>query len=160
MKTKEDREAIRRAVIDGRIDVVATDHAPHTLEEKSQPYVKCPSGAPLVQHSLVAMLEMMHEGIFTLEQVVEKMCHAPARLFNVKDRGFIREGLFADLVLVDMDATWTVAKENLLYKCGWSPLEGQRFRARVEKTWVNGRLVYSDGKVDRTSRGERLLFDR
>ena len=160
VKTKEDREAIRRAVIDGSIDVVATDHAPHTLEEKAMPYAKCPSGAPLVQHSLVAMLEMMHDGIFTLEQVVEKMSHAPARLFNVKDRGFIREGAFADLVLVDMDSPWTVSKDNLLYKCGWSPLEGQRFRARVERTWVNGRLVYRDGKVDRTSRGDRLLFDR
>lgn len=160
VKSKEDREAIRRAVIDGRIDVVATDHAPHTSEEKAQPYAKCPSGAPLVQHSLVAMLELMHDGIFTLEQVVDKMSHAPARLFNVKDRGFIREGAFADLVLVDIDSPWTVSKDNLLYKCGWSPLEGQRFRARVEKTWVNGRLVYSDGKVDRASRGERLLFDR
>ncbi|MBP7515009.1 MAG: dihydroorotase [Flavobacteriales bacterium] len=160
VKTLADREAIRRAVNEGRIDVVATDHAPHTLEEKARPYTNCPSGAPLVQHSLVAMLELMHQGVFTLEHVVEKMCHAPARLFNLKERGFIQEGAFADLVLVDMDSPWTVAKDNLLYKCGWSPLEGQRFRARVEKTWVNGRLVYSDGKVDRTSRGERLLFDR
>jgi dihydroorotase len=160
VKTSADREAIRQAVIDGRIDVVATDHAPHTMQEKSQPYTKCPSGAPLVQHSLVAILELMHEGIFALEQVVEKMCHAPARLFNVKDRGFICEGLFADLVLVGMDSPWTVAKDNLLYKCGWSPLEGQRFRARVEKTWVNGQLVYADGVVDRTVRGERLLFNR
>lgn len=160
VKTKEDREAIRRAVIDGRIDVVATDHAPHTLEEKARPYTSCPSGAPLVQHSLVAMLELMHEGVFTLEHVVEKMCHAPARLFDVKDRGFITEGLFADVVLVDLDSPWTVSKDNLLYKCGWSPLEGQRFRARVDKTWVNGRLVYNEGKVDRSARGERLLFDR
>jgi dihydroorotase len=160
VKTVADREAIRRAVIDGRIDVVATDHAPHTREEKTQPYLKCPSGAPLVQHSLIAMLELVHQGVFTLEQVVEKMSHAPARLFNVKERGFVREGLFADLVLVDMDSPWTVSADNILYKCGWSPLEGQRFRARVAKTWVNGRLVYSDGQVDRSMRGERLLFDR
>jgi len=160
VKTMADREAIRQAVIDGRIDVVATDHAPHTLEEKANAYAKCPSGGPLVQHSLVAMLGLMHDGIFTLEKVVEKMSHAPARLFNVKDRGFIREGAFADLVLVNLDRPWTVSSGNLLYKCGWSPFEGQRFRARVEKTWVNGRLVYSDGKVDRTSRGERLIFDR
>ncbi len=160
VKTLADREAIRRAVNEGRIDVVATDHAPHTLEEKARPYTNCPSGAPLVQHSLVAMLELMHQGVFTLEHVVEKMCHAPARLFNLKERGFIHEGAFADLVLVDMDSPWTVARENLLYKCGWSPLEGQRFRSRVEKTWVNGRLVYADGRVDRGARGERLLFDR
>lgn len=160
VKTMADREAIRQAVIDGRIDVVATDHAPHTLEEKANAYAKCPSGGPLVQHSLVAMLELMHDGIFTLEKVVEKMSHAPARLFNVKDRGFIREGAFADLVLVNMDRPWTVSRENLLYKCGWSPFEGQRFRARVEKTWVNGRLAYNEGAVDRSVRGERLLFDR
>ncbi len=160
VKTQGDRDAIRRAVIDGRIDVIATDHAPHTLEEKARPYTRCPSGAPLVQHSLVAMLELMHDGVFTLEQVVEKMSHAPARLFDVKDRGFIADGMFADLVLVDLDSPWTVSKDNLFYKCGWSPLEGQRFRAHVDKTWVNGRLVYNDGKVDRSARGERLLFDR
>lgn len=160
VKSAEDRDAIRRAVTEGRIDVVATDHAPHTVDEKAMPYAKCPSGGPLVQHALVAMLEMMHDGVFTLEQVVEKMCHAPARLFAVKERGFIREGFKADLVLVDLNAPWTVAKENLLYKCGWSPFEGQRFRARVLNTWVNGTLVFADGKVDRGVRGERLLFDR
>ena len=160
VKTKEDRDAIRRAVSEGRIDVVATDHAPHTLEEKALPYAKCPSGGPLVQHALVAMLEMMQDGVFTLEQVVEKMCHAPARLFAVKERGFVREGFKADLVLVDLDAPWTVAKENLLYKCDWSPFEGQRFRARVLNTWVNGSLVFTEGKVDGNVRGERLLFNR
>lgn len=160
VKTAEDREAIRRAVIDGRIDVVATDHAPHTLAEKALPYAKCPSGGPLVQHALVAMLELADQGVFTVEQVVEKMCHAPARLFAVKERGYVREGYKADLVLVDMDAPWTVTPENVLYKCGWSPFEGQRFRARVLNTWVNGRLVYADGKVDRSARGERLLFQR
>ncbi len=160
VKTEEDREAIRRAVNEGRIDVVATDHAPHTLEEKALPYTKCPSGGPLVQHALAAMLELMHQGVFTLEHVVEKMCHAPARLFAVKDRGYVREGYKADLVLVDLDAPWTVTKENVLYKCGWSPFEGQRFRARVLNTWVNGRMVYADGKVDLGAWGERLLFAR
>lgn len=160
VKSAEDRDAIRRAVAEGRIDVVATDHAPHTLEEKELPYAKCPSGGPLVQHALVAMLELVHEGVLTLEQVVEKMCHAPARLFAVKERGYVREGFKADLVLVNLDAPWTVARENILYKCGWSPFEGQRFRARVLTTWVNGVPVYADGRVDRGVRGERLLFDR
>lgn len=160
VKTAEDRDAIRQAVKDGRIDVVATDHAPHTIEEKEQPYAQCPSGGPLVQHALPAMLELMHQGVFSLEEVVEKMCHAPARLFQVKDRGFIREGQHADLVLVDLDAPWTVTKENLLYKCGWSPFEGQRFRSRVLRTWVNGQLVYADGEVDRSVRGMRANFDR
>lgn len=160
VKSAADRAAIRSAVNDGRIDVVATDHAPHTGEEKALPYTKCPSGGPLVQHALVAMLELMHEGVFTLEQVVEKMCHAPARMFQVQDRGFIREGACADLVLVDMDAPWTVSPENLLYKCGWSPFEGQRFRSRVLRTWVNGRSVYADGRVRTDLRGERMLFDR
>ncbi|MCL4282364.1 MAG: dihydroorotase [Flavobacteriales bacterium] len=160
VKTREDREAIRQAVRDGRIDVVATDHAPHTMEEKAMPYAQCPSGGPLVQHALPAMLELMHQEVFTLEEVVEKMSHAPARLFQVKDRGFIREGFFADLVLVDLDAPWTVEKKNLLYKCGWSPIEGQRFRSRVLRTWVNGQLANADGKVDNTVRGMRATFDR
>lgn len=160
VKTVEDRDAIRQAVKDGRIDVVATDHAPHTMEEKEQPYAQCPSGGPLVQHALPAMLELMHQGVFSLEEVVEKMCHAPARLFQVKDRGFIREGQHADLVLVDLDAPWTVTKENLLYKCGWSPFEGQRFHSRVLRTWVNGQLAYADGEVDRSVRGMRANFDR
>ncbi len=160
VKSLADREAIRQAVVEGRIDVVATDHAPHTLEEKSQAYRKCPSGGPLVQHALPAMLELVHQGVFTLEGVVEKMCHAPARLFQVSRRGFIREGYFADLVLVDPDAPWTVAPENILYKCGWSPFEGQGFRSRVLRTWVNGRQVYHKGSVDRSARGMRLTFDR
>jgi dihydroorotase len=160
VKTAADREAIRNAVKEGRIDVVATDHAPHTIEEKQQPYTRCPSGGPLVQHALPVMLEMMHQGVFTLEEVVEKMCHAPARMFQVKDRGFIREGQHADLVLVDLDAPWTVTKANLLYKCGWSPFEGQRFRSRVLRTWVNGQLAYADGEVDRSVRGMRAEFAR
>ena len=160
IKTAADRWAIRQAVLDDRIDVIATDHAPHTLEEKAQPYTKCPSGGPMVQHALVAMLELVHEGVFTLERVVEKMCHAPARLFDVSERGFIREGHRADLVLVDMDAVWKVEKTNLLYKCGWSPFEGQRFRSRVLHTWVNGRMVWDGERVDTSVRGQRLLFNR
>ncbi len=160
VKTADDRDAIRQAVRDGRIDIVATDHAPHTTEEKENPYTSCPSGGPLVQHALPAMLELMHQGVFTLQEVVEKMCHAPARMFQVKDRGFIREGQHADLVLVDLDAPWTVGKENLLYKCDWSPFEGQRFRSRVLRTWVNGQLAYADGEVDRSVRGMRATFDR
>ncbi len=160
VKTAEDRAAIRAAVNDGRIDVVATDHAPHTLEEKARPYASCPSGGPLIQHSLVAMLELVQQGVFSLERAVEKLSHAPARLFNVADRGFIREGFHADLVLVDPNASWTVAKDNLFYKCGWSPFEGQRFQARVLNTWVNGVLAYSDGAVDRNVRGQRLRFNR
>jgi dihydroorotase len=160
VKRAEDRDAIRQAVKDGRIDVVATDHAPHTAAEKANPYTSCPSGGPLVQHALPAMLELMHQGAFSLEEVVEKMCHAPARMFQVKDRGFIREGHHADLVLVDLDAPWTVTKQNLLYKCGWSPFEGQKFLSRILRTWVNGQLVYLDGKVDSTVRGMRATFDR
>ncbi|MBL7945665.1 MAG: dihydroorotase [Flavobacteriales bacterium] len=160
VKTEADRAAIRKAVIDDRIDVIATDHAPHTREEKAQPYAKCPSGGPLIQHSLVAMLELEAQGVFTLAQVVEKLCHAPARLFNVDRRGYIREGHHADLVLVDRSTPWVVEPSNLLYKCGWSPFEGQRFGSRVLRTWVNGRAVYADGAVDRSVRGQRLRFNR
>ncbi|MBP6313167.1 MAG: dihydroorotase [Flavobacteriales bacterium] len=160
VKATADREAIREAVRDGRIDVVATDHAPHTVEEKNMPYAHCPSGGPLIQHSLVAMLELMHQDVFTIEEVVEKLCHAPARLFQVSKRGFVTEGHHADLVLVDLDAPWTVSKESLLYKCGWSPFEGQQFRSKVLNTWVNGRMVYADGKVDHSVRGQRLRFER
>lgn len=160
VKTAADREAIRAALLDGRIDVVATDHAPHTLDEKVLPYRQCPSGGPLVQHALPAMLELAREGVLSIEQVVEKMCHAPARLFAIGDRGFIREGLKADLVLVDLNDPWTVTREGLESKCGWSPFEGQRFHARVHRTWVNGSTVYADGKVDHSARGERLRFAR
>ncbi|HRF80651.1 MAG TPA: amidohydrolase family protein, partial [Flavobacteriales bacterium] len=160
VKSSADRAAIRQAVIEDRIDVVATDHAPHALEEKALPYAKCPSGGPLIQHSLVAMLELERQGVFTLAQVVEKLCHAPARLFQVAGRGFIREGHHADLVLVDRETPWTVDRTNLFYKCGWSPFEGQLFHSRVAHTWVNGRTVYADGQVDRSARGQRLRFDR
>lgn len=160
VKTRADRDAIRQAVNSGRIDVVATDHAPHTRQEKARPYAQCPSGGPLVQHSLVTMLELVHQGVFTLEMVVEKMCHAPARLFRVERRGFIREGHHADLVLVHLEAPWEVTAQGLLSKCGWSPFTGQRFSARVVNTWVNGRTVFSDGRVDPDVRGHRLRFER
>jgi dihydroorotase len=160
VKTADDRAAIRQAVIDGRIDVVATDHAPHTLEEKQRPYAQCPSGGPLIQHSLVAMLEMVEQGIFTLEQVVDKMSHAPARMFQIEGRGFIREGYHADLVLVDRNAPWTVTTDSVLSKCGWSPFTGQKFGSRVLNTWVNGQMVYDQGRVQQGIRGQRLLFQR
>ena len=160
VKNASDRAAIRQAVVDDRIDVVATDHAPHTLEEKGRPYAQCPSGGPLVQHSLVAMLDLMHQGVFTLHQVVDKLSHAPARLFQVEGRGYIQEGYHADLVLVDLDAPWTVDRGNVLSKCGWSPFEGHTFRSRVLRTWVNGRAVFVEGRVDGSVRGERLRFDR
>jgi len=160
VKTAADREAIRNAVVDGRIDVVATDHAPHALAEKAVPYQQCPSGGPLVQHALPAMLELARAGVLTLEQVVEKMCHAPARMFEIAERGFVREGFKADLTLIDLNAPWVVSREGLESKCGWSPFEGQRFHARVIRTWVNGRSVFADVRVDRAVRGERLLFNR
>lgn len=160
VKTNEDKEGLWKALQDGRIDVIATDHAPHTSEEKDQVYTKCPSGAPLVQHSLVAILEMHARRRISLEKIVEKMCHNPAIIFEIEKRGFIREGYKADLVLVDLDSKWTVSKDNLLYKCGWSPLEGTEFSAKVTHTFVNGHLVYENGKVSEEKRGERLLFDR
>ena len=160
VKTNEDKEGLWKALQDGRIDVIATDHAPHTSEEKDQVYTKCPSGAPLVQHSLVAMLEMHARRRISLEKIVEKMCHNPAIIFEIEKRGFIREGYKADLVLVDPDSKWTVSKDNLLYKCGWSPLEGTEFSAKVTHTFVNGYLAYENGKVSEEKRGERLLFDR
>lgn len=158
VKTAADRDAIWQAVLDNRIDVIATDHAPHTIEEKQQVYTKAPSGGPLVQHSVVAMLEKAREGKITIERVVEKMSHAVADLFRIEKRGYIREGYWADLVLVNLNAPWTVAKENLFYKCGWSPFEGTTFHARIEKTFVNGNLVYDNGKFDETVKGLRMEF--
>lgn len=147
-------------MLDGAVDVVATDHAPHTLEEKERPYASAPSGGPLVQHSLPMMLELSAQGVLPVETVVEKMCHAPARLFGVRDRGFLRTGHFADIVLVRPADPWTVSKENILYKCGWSPLEGTAFSHRIMRTLVNGRTVYADGRVDTAHRGAELEFDR
>ncbi len=158
VKTENDREAIWTALLDNRIDVIATDHAPHTLEEKSQAYSKAPSGGPLVQHALLAMLEKVKEGKISIERVVEKMAHAPAQLFRIEERGFIREGYFADLVVVDPQSTLSVSKENILYKCGWSPFEGTTFSHSVEHTFVNGKAVYSKGKLYELAYGSRLSF--
>lgn len=159
VKTAIDREALWKALLDNRIDVIATDHAPHTIEEKQQSYLKAPSGGPLVQHSLVAMLEKAREGKISVERVVEKMCHAPADLFRIDKRGYIREGYWADLVLVHPQQHWTVAKDNLLYKCGWSPLEGTVFHSRVVSTFVNGNLVYNNGAINELYKGMRLEFN-
>ncbi|MDP4292233.1 MAG: dihydroorotase [Bacteroidota bacterium] len=160
VKTSLDREILLESVLDDRIDVIATDHAPHTLAEKNNSYFKAPSGGPLVQHSLVAMLELSRQGKISVEKVVEKMCHAPAVCFQVAERGFIRKGYKADLTLVDMNAAWTVAPENIYYKCGWSPFEGLTFNAKVTHTFVNGQLVYENGSFNDQVRGERLLFNR
>jgi dihydroorotase len=160
VKTKFDKEALINGVNNDLIDVIATDHAPHTLEEKSNSYFKSPSGAPMVQHSLAAILELCHRKVFSIEKIVEKMCHNPAILFNIKKRGFIREGYKADLVLIDPEHIWSVSGNNILYKCGWSPLEGVTFRSKVVKTFVNGNLVYDYGKINEDYRGQRLEFDR
>ena len=160
VKTASDREQLFQALLDNKIDVIATDHAPHTLEEKSQVYTKAPSGGPLVQHALPAMLEFYHQGRISLEQIVEKMCHNPATLFQIEKRGFIREGYKADLVLVDLNAPWTVQKDNIMYKCGWSPFEGTTFKSRVTHTFVNGQLAYKNFKIYEELYSERLTFDR
>lgn len=158
VKRMEDRSAIRKAVADDIIDVIATDHAPHTLEEKQNSYFKAPSGGPLVQHSLNALLEMYREGIFTLETIVQKSSHSVAECFNIVDRGYIREGYFADLVLVDLHKPLQVNKENLLYKCGWSPFEGQQFWSSIEKTFVSGHLAYDGGEFFEDKKGQRMKF--
>ena len=160
VKSKADKEAIFEALLDDRIDIIATDHAPHTLEEKNNTYFNAPSGGPLVQHALVAMLELYHQGKIRLEKIIEKMCHAPAICFQVENRGFIREGYAADLVLVEIDNPWQVNKDNILYKCAWSPFEGNTFRSRVTHTWVNGHLAYQNGTFDESQKGHRLTFDR
>ena len=160
VKTKKDREGLWKALNEGRIDVIATDHAPHTLEEKNNVYTKAPSGGPLVQHALEALFEMHRKGYITVEKLVEKVAHNPAILFEIKDRGYIREGYKADLVLINPNAPWTVTKENIAYKCGWSPFEGTTFRARVTHTFVNGHLAYENGKIAKSTNGERLTFNR
>lgn len=159
IKSVSDRDGIRKALLDDRIDVIATDHAPHTIEEKMQPYATAPSGGPLVQHALIAMLELCHQGLFTPEFVARKMAHDVATCFRIRERGFIREGYFADLVLVNMNHQTKVEKDNLLYKCGWSPFEGTSFRSSVTHTFINGHLVYERGKVREVSNGQRLEFD-
>lgn len=160
VKTKYDRDALRNGVIDNMIDIIATDHAPHTLSEKQNSYFKSPSGGPLVQHSLILMLELWHRKIFSLEKIVTMMCHNPAILFNIKDRGFIREGYKADLCLVDPYDSWSVERSNILYKCGWSPFEGMTFRSKVKMTIINGTIVYDEGNFNEDFRGQRLLFER
>ena len=159
IKTPADKKALWEALLDDRIGAVATDHAPHTLQEKQNPYLSCPSGAPMVQHSLSAMFEMAFQRKLELTRVVEKMCHAPALLFNIHKRGFIREGYFADLVLIDPNEPWEVNSSNILYKCGWSPMEGTHFSSRVTHTWVNGHLVYKKGLFDESRKGMQLMFD-
>ncbi|PZD77738.1 dihydroorotase [Mesonia sp. K7] len=160
VKKESDQKALLKALIDNKIDVIATDHAPHTLEEKKNMYTKAPSGGPLVQHALPAMLEMYHKGLITLPKIVEKMCHNPAILFEIEKRGFIRKGYKADLVMVDLNSPWNVKKENLFYKCGWSPFEGQTFRSRVTHTLLNGKVVYKNFKFTEVQNAERLTFDR
>jgi len=160
IKSKENKEAIWKALLDDRLDIIATDHAPHTWEEKQKPYLEAPAGLPLVQHSLLILLDAYKEGRISLEKIVEKACHAPAICFDVKDRGYIREGYFADFVLVDLNKTTHVTKENILYKCGWSPFEGHTFSASIEKTFVNGNLLFDQGKQVDEVMGMRLEFDR
>ncbi len=160
IKTRNDKEAILKAVLDNHIDIIATDHAPHTLEEKKQTYFKAPSGGPLIQHSLVAMLEFYHQKKMTLEKIAEKMSHAVATCYKIADRGFIREGNFADLALVDLNSAWTVEKKNLLYKCKWSPFEGVQFHSTITHTFVNGILAFTNGQVNEDCRGRRISFNR
>lgn len=160
VKTANDRAALWEALLDDRIDVIATDHAPHTLEEKSNVYTKAPSGGPLVQHAVIALFEKVKEGVITIEKVVEKMAHNPAKLFQVSKRGFIKEGYYADIVLVDPSSSWEVSKDNVLYKCGWSPFEGESFSSKITHTFVNGVLMYDNGTFNEETKGKRLLFDR
>lgn len=160
VKTAQDRALLWKALLDDRIDVIATDHAPHTLEEKSQQYLQAPSGGPLVQHSLLVLLDFAKKGKLSVEKVVEKMCHNPAVVFQIESRGYIKEGYFADLVIVDPNQDTKVSKENLLYKCGWSPLEGETLQAAIEKTIVNGHVVFDKGNFNESPKGQRLLFNR
>ncbi len=160
VKQSSDREGLWKALLDGRLDVVATDHAPHTLEEKSNKYLNAPSGGPLVQHALPAMMERVHDGIWDIQTMVEKMCHNPAILFRMEDRGYIREGYHADLVLLEPNRPWKVSKDNILYKCQWSPFEGTVFKSKVTHTFVNGHLAFKEGNFDDSQLGERLLFNR
>ena len=160
IKIEADRDALRRALTDGRIDVIGTDHAPHLLKEKEGGCFKAASGMPMVQFSLVTMLELADQGVLSIEQLVEKMCHAPARLFSIRQRGYIRKGYQADLVLVDPHAAWTVTPERILSKCGWSPLEGHTFQWQIKNTFVNGYPVYANQMVDDRYRGQALSFER
>ncbi len=160
IKSESDQQAVFQALLDDRIDVLATDHAPHTIAEKDSTYFKAPSGGPLVQHSLVAMLDFYHAGRISLEKIVQKMAHNPAILFQISKRGFIREGYYADLVLVDLHQPWTVDRKNILAKCGWSPFQGKTFQSKVTHTFVSGHLAWADGTFDESMKGQRLTFDR
>ncbi len=160
VKTKQDKEALFKALLDNKLDVIATDHAPHTVDEKHNTYFKAPSGGPLVQHSLQAMLEFYKQGKISLERIVEKMCHAPARIFKIDKRAYIREGYWADLVLVDLNAQQKVSKENILYKCAWSPFEDTVFHSKILYTFVNGNIVYDNGKFNENIKGKALNFNR
>lgn len=160
VKTENDRDALWEALLDDRIDVIATDHAPHTFEEKNNKYTKAPSGGPLVQHAVIAILEKVKEGVIPIEKAVEKMSHNPAILFNIEKRGYIKEGYYADIVLIDPNQNWMVEKNNLLYKCGWSPFEGQKFSTKITHTFVNGNLIYNDGIFNDQVKGKRLVFER
>jgi dihydroorotase len=160
VKTEADRQGLWKALLDDRIDVLATDHAPHTIEEKNNIYTKAPSGGPLVQHAIIALLEKVKEGVIPLEKVVEKMSHNPAKLFQIEKRGFIKEGYFADLVLIDTNKPQTVSKENILYKCGWSPFEGTTFSSTITHTFVNGNLMYKHGVFNDIIKGKRITFKR
>jgi dihydroorotase len=160
VKKASDRAALWEALLDDRIDVLATDHAPHTLEEKSNPYTKAPSGGPLVQHALLALTEKVKEGVWTMEKLVEKACHNPAIIFQIEKRGYIREGYHADIVLLDDQQPQTVSRDNVLYKCGWSPFEGTTFSSTITHTFVNGALIYNNGTFDDHTKGKRITFDR
>ncbi len=160
VKSATDKEALWKALLDGRIDNIATDHAPHTLEEKSKKYLDAPSGGPLVQHALVALFETHLQGKISIEKIVEKACHNPAKIFKIEKRGFITPGYYADLVIVNSHQPWTVKKDNVLYKCGWSPFEGTNFKSKITHTFVNGKLIYQNGKVKNEKAGQRLLFER
>jgi dihydroorotase len=160
VKSEKDKNGLLAALLENRIDIIATDHAPHTIEEKSGTYFKSMSGGPLVQHALPAMLEFYHEGKISIEKIAEKMSHHVAEIYRIKERGYIREGYFADLVLVDLNQKWQVTPENILYKCQWSPFENQVFKSKIVKTFVNGNLVYDDGIINEGKLGKRLLFSK
>jgi dihydroorotase len=160
VKTEADRQGLWKALLDDRIDVLATDHAPHTLEEKNNSYTKAPSGGPLVQHAVIALLEKVKEGVIPIEKLVEKMSHNPAKLFQIEKRGFIKEGYFADLVLIDTNKPQTVSKDNILYKSGWSPFEGSTFSSTITHTFVNGNLMYNNGIFNDEIKGKRITFNR
>lgn len=159
VKYEQDKNALLAAVLDNRLDVIATDHAPHTWQEKQQNYFKAPSGVPLVQHSINVMLEFYHQGKISLEKIVEKMCHAPADCFRIKERGYLREGYYADIAIIDIEKNWTVTKDNIFYQCGWSPFEQHEFKGAIEQTFVNGNLIYDKGKFASDGKGMRLLFE-